>query len=246
MKWKMNEEKKSKRVVGIIGGMGPEATILLISRVIAKTPADDDSDHVPLIIDCNTQVPSRIKAIIEKTGENPGPTIAMMAKGLEQNGACALAMPCNTAHHYKSYIMNSVHIPFLDMIELSASRLTSMKIKSAGVLASPAVQQTGIFDQAFSKKGIATLYPTNQMELLEAIQNVKKFGDNSSSRSILLSSAEKLVGCNADILVVACSELSIIADELKDRHCLLDTIDLLAEEIIKFSGLSLKGDSRSK
>ena len=241
----MNEKKKSKRVVGIIGGMGPEATVLLMTKIIAKTEAEDDCDHVPVLVDNNTQVPSRIKAIIEKTGENPGPTIAMMAKRLEQNDACALAMPCNTAHHYKSEIVESVHIPFLDMIELTASRLKNMSIKSAGVLASPAVQQTGIFDQAFSNNGITTLYPANQIELLEAIQNVKKVGDNSSSRSILVDSAEELVSSGADILLVACSELSIIADELKDSHCLLDTIDVLAEEIIKFSGQSLKPDSRS-
>ncbi len=241
----MNEKKKSKRVVGIIGGMGPEATVLLMTKIIAKTEAEDDCDHVPVLVDNNTQVPSRIKAIIEKTGENPGPTIAMMAKRLEQNDACALAMPCNTAHHYKSEIVESVHIPFLDMIELTASRLKNMSIKSAGVLASPAVQQTGIFDQAFSNNGITTLYPANQIELLEAIQNVKKVGDNSSSRSILVDSAEELVISGADILLVACSELSIIADELKDSHCLLDTIDVLAEEIIKFSGQSLKPDSRS-
>ena len=241
----MNEKKKSKRVVGIIGGMGPEATVLLMTKIIAKTEAEDDCDHVPVLVDNNTQVPSRIKAIIEKTGENPGPTIAMMAKRLEQNGASALAMPCNTAHHYKSEIVESVHIPFLDMIELTASRLKNMSIKSVGVLASPAVQQTGIFDQAFSNNGITTLYPANQIELLEAIQNVKKVGDNSSSRSILVDSAEELVSSGADILLVACSELSIIADELKDSHCLLDTIDVLAEEIIKFSGQSLKPDSRS-
>lgn len=241
----MNEKKKSKRVVGIIGGMGPEATVLLMTKIIAKTEAEDDRDHVPLLVDNNTQVPSRIKAIIEKTGENPGPTIAMMAKRLEQNDASALAMPCNTAHHYKSEIVESVHIPFLDMIELTASRLKNMSIKSAGILASPAVQQTGIFDQAFSNNGITTLYPANQIELLEAIQNVKKVGDNSSSRSILVDSAEELVISGADILLVACSELSIIADELKDSHCLLDTIDVLAEEIIKFSGQSLKPDSRS-
>ena len=241
----MNEKRKPKRVVGIIGGMGPEATVLLMTKIIAKTEAEDDRDHVPVLVDNNTQVPSRIKAIIEKTGENPGPTIAMMAKRLEQNDASALAMPCNTAHYYKSEIVESVHIPFLDMIELTASRLKNMSIKSAGVLASPAVQQTGIFDQAFSNNGITTLYPANQIELLEAIQNIKKVGDNSSSRSILVDSAEELVSSGADILLVACSELSIIADELKDSHCLLDTIDVLAEEIIKFSGQSLKPDSRS-
>ena len=88
-----------KRRIGILGGMGPEATVLLMSRIIARTPAADDRDHVPLFVDNNTQVPSRIAALIEGTGEDPGPVLADMARRLEANGAEALAMPCNTAHH---------------------------------------------------------------------------------------------------------------------------------------------------
>lgn len=84
--------------------MGPEATMLLMARVVAMTAAGDDRDHVPMVIDNNTQVPSRIKALIENTGDDPGPVLASMARKLEAYGAEALAMPCNTAHHYASVI----------------------------------------------------------------------------------------------------------------------------------------------
>src|ERR1700723_1217369 len=95
------------RRVGILGGMGPEATVLLMRKVIAAVPAKDDRDHVSLIVDQNSQVPSRIKHLVESTGEDPGPVLAEMAKRLERSGAKALAMPCNTAHHYAADIAAS-------------------------------------------------------------------------------------------------------------------------------------------
>ena len=90
--------------VGILGGMGPEATVLLMQKLIAAVPARDDADHIPLIVDHNPQVPSRIAHLIEGTGEDPGPVLAAMARRLEAAGAEALAMPCNTAHHYAGEI----------------------------------------------------------------------------------------------------------------------------------------------
>ena len=87
------------RRVGILGGMGPQATILLMQKVLAAVPAQDDAGHIPLIVDQNPQVPSRIRRLIEGVGEDPGPVLADMARRLVAGGAEALAMPCNTAHH---------------------------------------------------------------------------------------------------------------------------------------------------
>jgi hypothetical protein len=106
------------RRVGILGGMGPEATVLLMSRLIEATPAADDSDHVPLIVDQNPQVPSRIARLLEGRGADPAPVLADMARRLEATGAEALAMPCNTAHYYAPAIRAAVGIPLIDMIGL--------------------------------------------------------------------------------------------------------------------------------
>ena len=128
------------RQVGILGGMGPEATLLLMQKVLDAVPATDDADHVPLLVDQNPQVPSRIKHLIDGSGEDPAPVLVRMAQDLERAGAEALAMPCNTAHHYAAAIQASVSIPFLDMIALSAAharRLAGVGGK-VGVLASPA------------------------------------------------------------------------------------------------------------
>lgn len=119
------------RTVGILGGMGPEATVELMRRVIAATPARDDADHVPLIVDQNPAVPSRIAHLIEGTGTDPGPVLAAMARRLEIAGAEALAMPCNTAHHYLPRIREAVTIPLLDMVDLSVAEAAARTTDAA-------------------------------------------------------------------------------------------------------------------
>ena len=105
-----------KPVVGILGGMGPEATVDLMRRVIAATPARDDCDHLHMIVDCNPDVPSRIAALVEGTGENPAPELARMAQRLETAGAGMLAIACNTAHAYADDIRAAVSVRLATVI----------------------------------------------------------------------------------------------------------------------------------
>ncbi|HEX7074745.1 MAG TPA: amino acid racemase [Hyphomicrobiaceae bacterium] len=233
-----------KRRIGILGGMGPEATVLLMSRIVAMTPAQDDSDHVPLLVDNNTQVPSRIKAIIEKTGEDPGPVLVDMARRLANSGVAALAMPCNTAHHYAGLIAAAVPmIPFLNMIELSADHVAELErnlrnraSRRVGMLASPAVRVTGIFDRAFAARRLETLYPSDPNRMLACIKAIKADSRDAKARGILKESAEELRAEGADVLLVACSELSIIADVIPKDLPVVDTIDVLAGAVVAFSG----------
>jgi aspartate racemase len=197
---------------------------------------------VSLIVDNNTQVPSRIKALIEKTGEDPGPILVDMAKRLEASGAEALAMPCNTAHHYAPAIQKAVEIPLLNMVELSVERVADIKLanKRVGLLASPAVKSIEIFDRAFSRLQIDTIYSREQDRLLEAIRAVKVDSGDRAAHLSMETAARELVENGADILLIACSELSIIAAAVPVSFPRLDTIDILAEEIVKFAGANLR------
>ena len=114
-------EVAAMRPVGILGGMGPEATILLMQKCLAAVTSGaqgalDDADHIPLIVHQNPQVPSRIARLIEGHGPDPAPVLAQMACDLAAAGAQALAMPCNTAHHYADAVRGATALPFLDMI----------------------------------------------------------------------------------------------------------------------------------
>lgn len=225
------------RRVGILGGMGPEATILVMQKVLAAVSAADDADHVPLIVDQNPQVPSRIRHLIEETGEDPGPALADMARRLVAGGAEALAMPCNTAHHYASHIRAAVTVPFLDMVELSVARAAALAGPGAsiGILASPAVRKVGLFDARLAKLGLTGLHGDDEPALLAAIRQLKAEGPRPEARRILRTVSDGLLARGASVQMIACTEFSLIADAVADTATTFDTLDELVQAILSFA-----------
>jgi aspartate racemase len=223
-------------VIGIIGGMGPQATVELVRRVIAMTPAEDDVDHIHMIIDNNPKVPSRIAALIEGTGADPTPELVRMARGLEASGATLLAMPCNTAHVYLPAMTASVSIPMLDMVSLAADRVAAMPERAGriGLLASTAVLKTGLYARALMSRGFEVLVPESQERLMEVIRSVKRGAMAREPRQALQSVASELVTAGAGVLLVACTELSVLPNGLAARLPVVDALDVLAEEIVAF------------
>lgn len=216
--------------------MGPEATVLLQQRLIAAVPARDDADHVPLLIDMNPQVPSRIAHLIEGDGEDPGPTLAAMADRLETAGAKAIALPCNTAHHYAAAIRGATCVPFLDMVaaasDQAAARLGAGG--TVGLLGSPAVRMTGLYEQALGARGLATLWPDEEAPMLAAIRAIKG-GDRTGAAGVVARAADELTARGAGMLFVACTEFSLIAEALAPGVPVVDTLDCLVGEIVAFS-----------
>jgi aspartate racemase len=226
-----------KRVVGILGGMGPEATVLLMQRVLAATPAQDDADHIPLLVDQNPQVPSRIRHLIEGTGDDPGPVLAAMARRLEAAGAEVLAMPCNTAHHYLREIRAAVTIPMIDMVSLSVAKAAALAGPggSVGILASPAVRRVGLFDHAFASAGIVPIYPENEEAMLATIRRIKSQGAVPEATAGLAAASSALLARGARTQMIACTEFSLISDAVDRGAIAFDTLDQLVGGIIAFA-----------
>lgn len=226
-----------EKVAGIIGGMGPEATVDLMARVIRATPALDDADHIRLLVDNNPKVPSRIKALIDGTGESPAPCLAEMARKLEAWGADFLAIPCNTAHHYYADVCAAVKIPVLNMIELTAGRVARENpgIRTVGILAAVAVLKTGLYEKAFGRRGVGVAYPPAdaQSRLMAAIRTIKTGRYGAEEMGALKAAADRLAAENAQVLIVACTELSVIGHALDPGIRIYDASQVLAEEIVK-------------
>lgn len=225
------------RPVGILGGMGPEATVLLMQKVLRAVPARDDADHVPLIVHQNPQVPSRIAALIEGTGEDPAPVLAEMARGLHAAGAQALAMPCNTAHAYAATIRAAAPLPFLDMIAASARHLSGAGVgaRRVGMLASPATRRAGVFDAPFAAAGLDAVFLPDEGGLLPLIRAVKAGAAPAGLGPGLRDAARALSDAGADYLLVACTELSLLTDHLDGARPWVDSLDLLTAEIVAFA-----------
>lgn len=210
--------------------MGPEATILLMQRVLDAVPARDDSDHVPLIVHQNCQMPSRIAALIEGTGADPAPVLAQMARDLQAAGAQLLAMPCNTAHHYAAAITGACDLPLLNMIELTAAHLAARGARRIGVLASPAVRITAVFDRPLARQGLEPVYPRDDAPLLALIRVVK--AGQTADPAILAAEAEALAARGCDHLLVACTELSLLTGGLSGTPPWTDSLDCLVAAIV--------------
>ena len=225
------------RRVGILGGMGPQATILLMQKVLDAVPAADDADHIPLLVDQNPQVPSRIRRLIEGTGDDPAPVLADMARRLVGAGAEALAMPCNTAHHYASAIRAAVKVPFLDMVDLSVRRAAELAGVDGrvGILASPAVRRIGLFDASLARFGVQALYPEDEGTMLATIRRIKTAGPEPETASALRAASNGLLQRGAQVQMIACTEFSLLADATADGATAFDTLDVLVAAIKAFA-----------
>ncbi len=224
----------SEKVVGVIGGMGPEATVDFMRRLVAATPARDDADHLHVLVDNNPKIPSRIAALIEGTGEDPTPVLCAMAKGLEAQGADFLVMPCNTAHYYLPAIARSVTIPALDMVQLSIQKLAAAGSRRIGVLASPAVRLVGLYKARLEQAGLVAIFPNLQDEetLLGIIKSVKAGRLDDQDRQDYARVARHLLDAGADALLVACTEFSVIGPPAGADRPVIDALDALVEGTI--------------
>lgn len=216
-----------EKTVGVIGGMGPEATVDFLRRLVARTPARDDADHLHVLVDNNPKIPSRIAALIEGTGEDPAPVLCRMARGLEAQGADFLVMPCNTAHYYLPAIARAVRIPVLDMVQLAINKLAGGP-RRIGLLASPAVRLVGLYKARMEQAGLDVIFPdaSHEERLLGVIKAVKAGKHGDEQQKDYAAVAQHLRQAGAEALLVACTELSVLAPP-ETGSSLVDTLDVL-------------------
>ncbi len=225
----------TEKIVGILGGMGPEATVDLMQRIIRSTPALDDIDHIRCIVDNNPKVPSRIKAIIEGDGEDPGPHMADMGKRLERFGADFLVIACNTAHYYYEAVQEAVNIPVINLIDLVSIQIKEKfpQQDKVGILASPAVSITGLYRKFLEKLGIKDIWPDpeHQQILFNVIKSVKKGDLGSAVHKDYEKVCEHLKFKGVLTAIIACTELSALGSDLPIET--VDAAQVLAEKIVE-------------
>ncbi len=225
-----------EKIVGIIGGMGPEATVDLMARIIKMTPAADDGDHIRMIVDNNPKIPSRIKALLEGGGENPAPCMQEMGKKLQNYGADFLVIPCNTAHYYQPMIQDAVSIPVLNMVQLTCEKISYIepKIHKIGLLASTAVINLELYKKQFFSFDIEVLNPEEnfQSQIMNLIKKIKTSNYGNEVVDLFQSVVDHLVQSGADALLVACTELSMLTQKIISEKFVFDSAQILAESII--------------
>jgi aspartate racemase len=217
--------------VGILGGMGPEATADLFLKIIKATPAKKDQDHLRIIVDDNPQIPDRTAAILSG-GEDPTPYLVETARNLERAGAQFLVIPCNTAHYFHGEVSSAVSIPVLHMMRETASELVKAGVKSVGLLASDGTIKSGLYHKALLAVGIKVLVPRDNSEVMAAIYSVKS-GEFTESTKKAKKAATDLIAEGAEAIIAGCTEIPLILRDGDLSKPVVDATQALARAAVR-------------
>ena len=230
-----------KKTVGIMGGMGPMATVDLINNIVTQTYAERDSDHVHLIIDSDGGVPDRTAAILHG-GESPLPKLITMAKKLEYMGADIIAISCNTSHYFYDEICEQVDIPVVNMIDETARFVARSGAKKALLLATDGTVKMGLYEKYLSRYGVETVYMSEegQKEVMKLIYDCVKSGHYEFDTALFRSHLEE-VGAGYMPVILGCTELPIAFRHLGIvGYNTVDPSIILARSLILRAGAKLR------
>ena len=217
----------SKLILGVLGGMGPAATLEFLTRVQAYTPAKKDQDHIRVIADINPEAPDR-----NVPGTQAGMVLAEMAGALQGAGAQVLAMPCNTAHAHASLIQRASGLPLIDMIDLGAEAARRSGAMRAGVLGTKGALKLYREYLAARAMGLVALPQDSQDAFMETIYRIKAGDRGEEVRLEMQGYAAELKGLGADILIAGCTEAPLVMSKGDTRLEMIDPGDLLARRAV--------------
>ena len=221
------------KVAGIMGGMGPEATVDFMARVIAATPASTDQEHIHMLVDHNPRIPNR-HASIAGSGPDAGPALVVMAQRLERAGADFLVMVCNTAHAYTEEIRAAVDIPFVSIIDVVMDAVRTHRAQCIGVMAADGCLQAGLYQQALRDAGGEPLLwnSSEQAHFMDLLYRIKAGERSAELRSGLQSLAASLVFGGAELLIAGCTEIPLLLQAGDTDVELLSSTDLLVARTV--------------
>lgn len=224
-----------EKIIGVIGGIGPDATHDFFGKILAATPVGKEQDHIQLIIHNNTKVPDRNQSIAG-TGISCAPALVSIAQNLERAGAEVLVMPCNTAHAYADDITAAVSIPLLNIVAETCRSLKALdrSITKVGVLASNGCRQAMLYDAELEQHGIECINLTenDQCLCMETIYNVKRQVDLVSAQESMESLAQSLFDRGAQVIISGCTEIPLVLEAENKPYILLDSTQVLVERCI--------------
>lgn len=216
------------RRAGVLGGMGPEATLVFLEKFYALTHGRLEQARPPLLVTINPEVPDRNEAW---RGSGPSPTDALvqMGRSLKRAGADFCVIACITAHGYAESFEQEVGIPLIRMPDVVADALSARKETGGpiGLLATTTTLEMKLFQNAFAARNISVIVPdkNGQEALMRAIYCIKKKED---ARSSILNVAESLAARGARTLLLGCTDLSVLGPLRLEGCAVVDALDLLA------------------
>jgi aspartate racemase len=232
-----------RRIAGVIGGMGPAATIDFMAKVLtcsqaARGPGTPEQEDIRLLVDSNPAVPDR-NAAIAGTGTSPGPYLAAMARGLERAGADFLVMPCNAAHAFADHVVAATRLPFVHLVKETARAVQQRfpGIRKVGVLAVAGTADACLYEDAFAPYAIEALVPEGEerRRFMDSVWAVKAGDLKEETHRTMHRSARMLLDRGAELIVAGCTEVPLVVTASSLDAPFLDATALLAERTVAYA-----------
>lgn len=202
-----------KGLIGVLGGMGPAATVDLFNKFVTFTAAQHDQEHIPLIISSIPDIPDRTAALMH-AGRSPLPVMRDYLHKLEDAGAECIVIPCNTAHFWFQELKSVCHVDILSIVETTLSEVAASGKTRVGLLATNATLYMGLYQKGIEERGLTCISPdeTGQESVMAGIYALKA-GDGARARALLHEQADNLFSRGAEIIVLGCTEVPVILTE---------------------------------
>jgi aspartate racemase len=218
--------------------MGIDVTSALLDRIIDRTHATREQDHLPLIINHNPQIPDRTEAILG-TGEDPMPHLLASLEALVRAGAEFVAIPCNTAHHYYDAMQAAVAVPIIHMLRATAARCleTTKGLQRVGLLATTGTVKSRLYQGCFAEHGVEVLTPPEKLQTLVMgdIMAIKARQPLETIRADFASLARRLADDGAQAVIVGCTDISLAMSGEDSPVPVVDSLSVLADAVVRMA-----------
>ena len=226
-----------EKVIGVLGGMGPAATVDIFQKILMANPCNTDQEQLRIIIDCNSKIPDRTQYILHK-GPDPLPYLRDSAEKLERFGADMIVIPCNAAHFFHANIQDYVNIPVMNIMQATFDYVTGKYpyVEKIGLLAATSTIKVGLYQKIFEENGINIITPDQkyQENVMSVIfDHVKKGNTGEEARKMICDAGKYLVSKGAQAVIAGCTEIPLVLED-GDLHVpVIDATDALAQMAVK-------------
>lgn len=228
------------KVVGILGGLGPKATVDFQKLLYEKSKGDKDQDFLDTIAFNHSTIPDRTEFILGRSKEDPTPYLIEDAKKLEKMGADILVMPCNTAHYFYEEIKKNISIEFIDIVQVTVKKISELGIKRVCLFATDGTIKAGRYAKYAEDYGIELIYPKekDQKKLMSIIYDYVK-AMKQIDPQMYYDIEDNIREDKAEAIILGCTELSGLK-EVYHKIALIDSLEVLAENAIILGGKEVK------
>jgi aspartate racemase len=227
------------RLIGVLGGMGPAATVDFMRQVVHQTKAERDQDHVPLLVFSDPTIPDRSASILDPGALSPVPMLRDYARRLQRAGATVIVMPCNTAHHFYGAVSDSVDVPIMHIVDAVIAVMVSAGIDKAcgvAVLATAGTMSSRLYQAKLAALGyrVCSSTPAEQSAVSEAIRLIKASRIDAGA-AMVESALQSLQQNGAGCAILACTELSLVMGSVQADIPLIDSTHALAVACVRYA-----------